>query len=73
MYVIDIAFFAVASRSEHKVAAMRAMAIASSLSLAVRHSTDPVDNHTKPGTYKYTVRVANNTANAEIDPWIANN
>ena len=31
------------------------------------------NNHTKPATYKYTVRVANNTANAEIDPWIANN
>ena len=26
-----------------------------------------------PKKYKYTVRVANNTANAEIDPWIANN
>ena len=31
------------------------------------------NNHTKAGSYKYAVRVANNTATAEIDPSIVNN
>jgi hypothetical protein len=31
------------------------------------------NNHTKPGTFKYAVRVENNTAKAEIDPHVVNN
>lgn len=30
------------------------------------------NNHTKPGNYKYTVRVENNTAKAKLDPSIVN-
>ena len=30
------------------------------------------NNHTKPGTYKYAVRVENGSATAEIDPQIVN-
>ena len=30
------------------------------------------NNHTKPGQYKYAVRVANDAARAEIDPTIMN-
>jgi hypothetical protein len=31
------------------------------------------NNHTKPGTYKYSVRVENDAAKAELDPTIMNN
>jgi hypothetical protein len=30
------------------------------------------NNHTKPGNFKYSVRVANDNAKAEIDPTIVN-
>jgi len=31
------------------------------------------NNHTKPGTFKYIVRVSNNESQVEVDPHVINN